>query len=68
MLKICLVFRKSEPQYAYKRYAYKKKTCIGGSDLGISEWKFKNLGISEEKFKNLGISEERIKNFGISSK
>ena len=24
MLKICLVFLKSEPQYAYKRYAYKK--------------------------------------------
>ena len=27
MLKICLVFWKSEPQYAYKRYAYKKQTC-----------------------------------------
>ena len=26
MLKICLVLWKSEPQYAYKRYAY-KKTC-----------------------------------------
>ena len=25
MLKICLVFLKSELQYAYKRYAYKKK-------------------------------------------
>ena len=25
MLKICLVFWKSEPQYAYKLYAYKKK-------------------------------------------
>ena len=25
MLKICLVFWKSEPRYAYKRYAYKKK-------------------------------------------
>ena len=24
MLKICLGFWKSEPQYAYKRYAYKK--------------------------------------------
>jgi len=23
MLKICLAFWKSEPQYAYKRYAYK---------------------------------------------
>ena len=29
MLKICLVFWKSEPQYAYKRYAYKKKhVCV----------------------------------------
>ena len=27
MLKMCLAFWKSEPQYAYKRYAY-KKTCI----------------------------------------
>ena len=27
MLKICLVFPDSEPQYAYKLYAYKKKTC-----------------------------------------
>ena len=25
MLKICLVFCKFEPQYTYKRYAYKKK-------------------------------------------
>ena len=29
MLRVCLVFWKSEPQYAYKRYAY-KKTCNGG--------------------------------------
>ena len=29
MLKICLVFWESEPQYAYKLHAYKKKTCIG---------------------------------------
>ena len=28
MLKICLVFWKSEPQYAYKLHAYKKKTCM----------------------------------------
>jgi len=27
MLKICLVVWKSEPRYAYKRYAY-KKTCM----------------------------------------
>ena len=29
MLKICLVFWKSEPQYAYKLYAYKKKNMYG---------------------------------------
>ena len=29
MLRICLVFWESEPQCAYKRYAY-KKTCIKG--------------------------------------
>ena len=28
MLKICLVFWESEPQYAYKLYAYKKKHVI----------------------------------------
>ena len=28
MLKICLGFWKSEPQYAYKLYAYKKKHVI----------------------------------------
>ena len=29
MLRICLAFWKSEPQYAYKRYAYKKHVlCI----------------------------------------
>ena len=28
MLKICLVFWKSEPQYAYKRYAYKNKHVL----------------------------------------
>ena len=28
MLKICLVFWNSEPQYAYKRYAYIKKHVI----------------------------------------
>ena len=28
MLKICLVFFKSEPQYAYKRYAYKKNIYL----------------------------------------
>ena len=28
MLHICLVFWESEPQYAYKRYAYKKNECL----------------------------------------
>ena len=28
MLKICLIFSDSEPQYAYKRYAYKKNMYI----------------------------------------
>ena len=28
MLRICLVFLKSEPQYAYKRYAYEKKHAL----------------------------------------
>ena len=28
MLNVCLVIWKSEPQYAYKRSAYKKKTCM----------------------------------------
>ena len=28
MLKICLAFCKSEPQYAYKRYAYKENIQI----------------------------------------
>ena len=27
MLRICLVFWKTEPRYAYKGYAYKIKTC-----------------------------------------
>ena len=32
MLKICLVFWKSEPQYAYRRYAYKKHVGILGME------------------------------------
>ena len=28
MLKICLVFSESEPQYAYKLYAYKKNMYL----------------------------------------
>ena len=29
MLRICLVFWKSESEYAYKRYAYKKNMYLG---------------------------------------
>ena len=29
MLRICLAFWKSEPQYANKRYAYKKNMYLG---------------------------------------
>ena len=36
MLKICLVFLESEPQYAYKLYAYKKKTCTSPIAIKIS--------------------------------
>ena len=36
MLKICLVFRESEPQYAYKRYAYKRKNMyMFGAKLSV---------------------------------
>ena len=35
MLKICLVFWKSEPQYAYKRYAYKRKNMYWTPGLPI---------------------------------
>ena len=37
MLKICLVFWKSEPQYAYKRYAYKKKHVYQLLFYGITD-------------------------------
>ena len=39
MLKICLVFWESEPKYAYKRYAYKKKTCSDFSNLEGTNFK-----------------------------
>ena len=32
MLRICLVFHQNEPDYAYKRYAYKHKRAV----LGLS--------------------------------
>ena len=39
MLKICLVFWDYVPQYAYKRYAYKKKTCREWSHSSIVYFK-----------------------------
>ena len=36
MLKVCLVFWKSEPQYAYKRYAYKRKNMYAIEALVIN--------------------------------
>ena len=34
MLKMCLIFLKSEPRYAYKRYAYKRNIadCLLSSE------------------------------------
>ena len=42
MLKICLVFWKSEPQYAYQRYAYKKKHVLplSWSDICYCEYSY----------------------------
>ena len=38
MLEICLGFWKSEPRYAYKRYAYKRKNMYARCDGAVS-WK-----------------------------
>ena len=38
MLKICLVSWKYEPQYACKRYAYKKHVCHGCEQRGMINW------------------------------
>ena len=35
MLRICLTFWKSEPQCAYKRYAYKKHVPVFGEFWGV---------------------------------
>ena len=42
MLKICLVFWKSEPQYAYKRYAYKKKHVYSSipQPTDVTHWEY----------------------------
>ena len=37
MFEICLVFWESQPQYAYKRYAY-KKTCIPTAVTEYNSW------------------------------
>ena len=37
MLKIFLLFWKNEPQYAYERYAYKKKHVIGKDRTYLKE-------------------------------
>ena len=49
MPNICLVFWKYEPQYAYKRYAYKKKTCIRNLVTLTSGCYIKN-GANVEKY------------------
>ena len=36
MLRLCLAFWKSEPHYAYKRYAYKRKNMYYRSMYDIS--------------------------------
>ena len=56
MLKICLGFWKSEPQYAYKRYAYRKKMyyqyCI--------EWSLKRNVVYLVVVINVNQSKERV--------
>ena len=51
MLKICLVFWESEPQYAYKRYAYKKTTCISIEFLRLTSIRItkyeKNISVAQ---------------------
>ena len=46
MLKICLVFWKSEPQYAYKRYAYKKNMYCPEGGRNDSNNFFENISHS----------------------
>ena len=38
MLKTCLGFWKSEPQYAYKRYAYKKNNMYYEISETFNDW------------------------------
>ena len=64
MLKICLVFGASEPQYAYKRYAYKKRVILQQRNTKslIFERNFKQK-ISEKKLEKLVIQKNSKKNF-----
>ena len=48
MIRICLVFWKSEPRYAYKRYACKKKHVIEWS-LVLKLICYRIIIIEEEK-------------------
>ena len=64
MLKICLVFWESEPQYAYKGYAYKKKhVSIDNWQQTFSAkappyWKWGNIGvIRSHVFESSGSAE-----------
>ena len=38
MLKICLAFWESEPQYAYKRYGYKEQYCTSTEDSDFDRY------------------------------
>ena len=45
MLKICLAFWKSEPQYANKRYAYKKMYVKCTKDLKERSLRYLKTGV-----------------------
>ena len=53
MLKICLVVWKSEPQYAYKGYAYKKHVFIHSIELyvnNINQFKRGSLSLAQDSY------------------
>ena len=43
MLRLCLVFWKSEPHYAYKRYAYKRKNMYARMYIKVGVYFQSNL-------------------------
>ena len=57
MLKVCLVFLKSEPQYAYKHYAYNKKHVIKQErerEKSVKRlWHFENMVDSTDETYNI---------------